>query len=91
MHDCNRHRKNGFKDKTWVKRIPSEFVEEFQNRRENDLDRAQNIVNNRFPSLAEARDQYLDGQIGRMDDQYGEGLASHSFSNDVDATGRTPM
>ena len=39
MLECNRHRKNGYKDKTWVDRIPVEFVEEFARRRENDLDR----------------------------------------------------
>lgn len=89
MHDCNRHRKHGYKDKTWVDRIPVDFVEEFARRREQDLDRQQNIVNNRFPSLAEARDQYLDGQVSRMEDDYGEGLVSASISNEVDATGRT--
>ena len=59
MHDCNRHRENGYKDKTWVDRIPDEFIDEFKNRREKDLDRSANLVNNRFPSLQEARDQYL--------------------------------
>ena len=59
MHDCNRHRTHGYKDKTWDHRIPDEFIDEFQNRRLNDLNRQQNIVNKRFPSLAEARDLYL--------------------------------
>ena len=91
MLDCNRHRKNGYKDKTWVDRIPTDFVEEFARRRDKDLDRQQNIVNNRFPSLAEARDQYLDGQIGgKMEDEYeNNGLISASDSNNIDATGRT--
>jgi hypothetical protein len=59
VHDCNRHRKNGYKDKTWVERIPNDFIDEFAKRRDKDLDRQQNIVNNRFPSLSDARDQYL--------------------------------
>ena len=29
MHDCNRHRKHGYKDKTWLARIPDEFMDEF--------------------------------------------------------------
>ena len=51
MHDCNRHRKHGYKDKTFVERIPDEFIEEFKNRRDQDIDRSVNMVNNRFPSL----------------------------------------
>jgi hypothetical protein len=51
MHDCNRHRKHGYRDKTFVERIPDEFVEEFKNRRDLDIDRSTNMVNNRFPSL----------------------------------------
>ena len=35
------------------------YVEEFGKRRLVDQDRRQNLINNRFPSLAEARDQYL--------------------------------
>jgi hypothetical protein len=33
MHDCNRHRENGYMDVTWATRIPEEFIEEFQKRR----------------------------------------------------------
>jgi len=29
MHDCNRHRENGYMDVTWSSRIPEEFIEEF--------------------------------------------------------------
>lgn len=29
MHDCNRHRKHGYMDKTWLMRIPDEFIDEF--------------------------------------------------------------
>ena len=56
MIDCARHRPNGYKDHTWVNRIPDEFIDEFGARRTNDRVRDQNIVNRRFPSLAEARD-----------------------------------
>jgi len=44
-HDCNRHRKHGYKDRTYEQRIPNEFIYEFDNRRKNDLNRNQNIVN----------------------------------------------
>ena len=36
-----------------------EIVEEFGNKRKTDQDRSQNLINKRFPSLAEARDAYL--------------------------------
>lgn len=39
MHDCNRHRNNGYRDKTWVHRIPEEAIETFQYHRETDRDR----------------------------------------------------
>ena len=29
MHDCNRHRENGYMDVTWASKIPEEFIEEF--------------------------------------------------------------
>lgn len=39
MHDCNRHRENGYKDQTYLSRIPDEFVDEFAARRNADLNR----------------------------------------------------
>jgi len=54
--DCNRHRENGMKDKTWVPRITDSTTELFHEQRENDRNRKQNLINSRFPSLAEARD-----------------------------------
>jgi hypothetical protein len=36
MHDCNRHRENGYMDVTWASRIPEEFIEEFSKRRKID-------------------------------------------------------
>ena len=30
MHDCNRHRKNGYRDKTWDDNIKHESIENFQ-------------------------------------------------------------
>lgn len=59
MHDCNRHRKDGYKDVTWADRIPAQVIDEFGRRRTVDYNRDINMVNKRFPSLAEARDQYL--------------------------------
>ena len=40
-------------------RIPEDTIKEYEKRRITDQERSQNIINNRFPSLAEARDQYL--------------------------------
>ena len=68
MIDCNRHRPNGYKDKTWVDRIPDEFIDEFKNRRDFDIDRSQNLVNQRFPQLQEARDMYLTHEMGQSHD-----------------------
>jgi hypothetical protein len=52
MHDCNRLRENGYRDKTWIDRIPYEFVDDFIKNRNYDLkDRDANSVNRRFPSL----------------------------------------
>ena len=59
MHDCNRLRDNGYKDKTWVDRVPENAIREFDEMRQIDEDRKQNVVNSRFPSLQEARDMYL--------------------------------
>ena len=59
MLDCNRHRTNGYRDKTWVHRVSDQNLETFHEQREADRDRSQNIINQRFPSLAEARDQYM--------------------------------
>ncbi len=62
MLDCNRHRPNGYKDKTWQDRIPSKAVDDFLRFRNTDLNRQQNLINKRFPQLAEARDQYLSNE-----------------------------
>ena len=56
MHDCNRHRPNGYKDKTWEARVKDDTIYQFAALREQDRDRRQNKVNSRFPSLADARD-----------------------------------
>jgi len=56
MIDCNRHRPNGLRDKTWQHRVSEEAIETYQSQRELDRDRKQNLINSRFPSLAEARD-----------------------------------
>jgi len=66
MHDCNRHRPNGYKDRTWEARVKDDTISQFNALREQDRDRRQNKVNSRFPSLAEARDQYL--QMDRVQD-----------------------
>ena len=58
-HECNRHRLHGYKDKTWIERVPDECIYEYERKRNFDRNRKQNITNVRFPSLAEARDQYL--------------------------------
>ena len=61
MHDVYRHRENRFRNKPFFKvdRVHESFINEFGKRRNFEQDRKQNIINNRFPSLAEARDQYL--------------------------------
>ena len=59
MHDCNRHRPNGFRDKTWDDNIKHQSIEAFSTQRSIDQDRSQNLTNHRFPQLAEARDLYL--------------------------------
>ena len=61
MHDCNRHRDGRFRNQEFFKidRVHESYVGEFAKRRRLDQDRKQNMVNNRFPSLADARDQYL--------------------------------
>ena len=61
MHDVNRHRGTRFQNKPFfkVERVHESFISEFGKRRMIDQDRKQNLINNRFPSLAEARDQYL--------------------------------
>lgn len=61
MHDCNRHRDNKFRNRPFFKldRVHESYIDEFAKRRQLDQDRKQNMVNNRFPSLADARDQYV--------------------------------
>ena len=56
--DCNRHREGKFQNKKFiaVDRVHDTFIEEFGNRRKVDQNRKQNLINKRFPSLAEARD-----------------------------------
>ena len=61
MNDVNRHRENRFRNRQFFKvdRVHESFITEFGKRRTADQDRKQHLINNRFPSLAEARDQYL--------------------------------
>lgn len=59
MHDCNRHRPNGYKDVTYGAQIGVEVIEDFANKRSKDYDRSQNVIHKRFPSLSEARDAYI--------------------------------
>ena len=66
MHDCNRHRENGYRDKTWDQRIKDEMIEEYSRMRHKDTNRKQNILHSRFPSLAEAKDQYISSETDMM-------------------------
>lgn len=61
LYDVARHRDKRFRNKEFfhIDRVHVGYVEEFGKRRLVDQDRRQNLINNRFPSLAEARDQYL--------------------------------
>ena len=74
MHDCNRHRKNGYRDHTHDSRINQRTVHEFGLKRTIDQERAQLITNKRFPQLAEARDLFLkQAQIVDRDDYGSDG------------------
>ena len=47
-------------DKTFIDRVPNECIYEYERKRNYDQNRKQNITNFRFPSLADARDMYLE-------------------------------
>ena len=59
MHECNRHRKNGYRDHTHEPRIHNDIVHDFGVKRSIDQERGQLLTNKRFPQLAEARDIFL--------------------------------
>jgi len=60
MHDCNRHRDNGYRDVTWKHKIEDDHMLLFKKKRDEDLDRQQHLLNMRFPTMADARDQYIE-------------------------------
>lgn len=81
MHDCNRHRENGYKDKTWEHRISKEQLDNFKNKRDNDRNRKQNLVNNIFPQLADARDTYIKQEQDETRRQLQDMLNSNNFKD----------
>lgn len=74
-------------------RVHESFINEFGKRRQIAQDRKQNIVNNRFPSLAEARDQYLKQTFQapqRINDETTQGQsASYDEVNDPSGSPQT--
>ena len=32
-HECNRHRLNGYKDKTWIDRVPNDCIFDYERKR----------------------------------------------------------
>lgn len=71
MHDCNRHRNNGYRDHTHEARIHKDVVHDFGVKRSLDQERGQMLTNKRFPQLAEARDLFLkQAQLARTNSEY---------------------